>query len=191
MNIRISVSLSGIRNYKFSVEPLTEQDSYKDIVNGTCNQVLYLFLVFLWQRFIPLQLHFIFILNSATADTSDSKIGVIVGVTVSMVTVVIILIVMVFYCKRGKNKVKIISTERPRQKQIAPPAKPKEQPSDKLTENKSTNNQKEESASVERTQINRLSHDSGIIGDILSDHFTDNQMLPHSTACQWSQHIQQ
>jgi hypothetical protein len=30
-----------------------------------------------------------------------------------------------------------------------------------------------------------LSHDSGIIEDILSDHFTDNQMPPHSTACQW------
>jgi len=130
-------------------------------------------------------LHFIFIYNSASADTSDSKIGVIVGLTVSMVTVVIILIVMVFYCKRGKNKVKDISTEQPRQKQMTPPsAKPKEQQSDKLTENKSTNNQKEEPASVERTQINRLSHDSGIIEDILSDHFTDNQMPPHSTACQ-------
>ena len=92
---------------------------------------------------------------------------------------------MVFYCKRGKNKVKDISTEQPRQKQMTPPsAKPKEQQSDKLTENKSTNNQKEEPASVERTQINRLSHDSGIIEDILSDHFTDNQMPPHSTACQ-------
>ena len=47
-----------------------------------------------------------------------------------MVTVVIILNVMVFYCKRGKNKVKAISTEQPRQKQITPPyAKPKEQQS--------------------------------------------------------------
>lgn len=121
----------------------------------------------------------------ATAGKSDSMIGVIVGVTVSMVTVVIIVIVMVFYCKRGKNRTKVISTERPRQKTITPPlGKPKEHPSAKLTENKSTINQKEEPASIERTQINRLSHDSGIIEDILSDHFTDNQMPPYSTACQ-------
>jgi hypothetical protein len=65
-----------------------------------------------------------------------------VGVTVSMVTVVIILIVMVLYCKRGKNKVTAVSPERPRQKETTPPAKPKEQSSDKLTENKSINNQK-------------------------------------------------
>jgi hypothetical protein len=59
--------------------------------------------------FIPLLWHLIFILTSATAEKSDSKIGVIVGVTVSMVTVVIILIVMVLYCKRGKNKVTAVS----------------------------------------------------------------------------------
>lgn len=108
-----------------------------------------------------------------------------------MVTVVIILIVMVLYCKRGKNKVTAVSPELPRQKETRPPAKHKEQSSDKLTENKSINNQKEEPASVERTQINRSSHDSGIIEGILSNNFTDNQIPPHSTAYQWRQHIQQ
>ena len=142
------------------------------------------FWFFSYNVFIPLLWHFIFILTSATADKSDSKIGVIVGVTVSMVTVVIILIVMVLYCKRGKNKVTAVSPEQPRQKETRPPAKHKEQSSDKLTENKSINNQKEEPASVERTQINRSSHDSGIIEGILSNHFTDNQIPPHSTAYQ-------
>lgn len=92
---------------------------------------------------------------------------------------------MVFYCKRGKNKVKDISTEQPRQNKITPSSvKHKEQQSDKLTENKSTNNHKEEPASVERIQINRMAYDSEIIENILSNHFTDNQIPPHSTAYQ-------